>query len=157
MQVHSPDPRFTVSARAGENFRLAVRIAAVFVGFLWLIELSNALLGLGPPELGVRPREPEGLVGILLAPMLHAGFEHLVANTGPLAIGLVVMLHLYPSSVRWVLPSIWLGPGIAVWLFARGGNHLGASGLVYGLVAYVLVGGLLRRDRRAIAASMAMC
>ena len=55
---------------------------------------------------------------------------------------------------RVVLPAIWLGPGIAVWLFARGGVHVGASGLIYGLAAYVFAAGLIRRDRRAIAASL---
>ena len=50
-----------------------------------------------------------------------------------------------------------LGPGLAVWLFARGGVHVGASGLVYGLVSYIFVAGLLRRDRRAIATSLLVC
>jgi membrane associated rhomboid family serine protease len=53
-----------------------------------------------------------------------------------------------------VLPAIYLGPGVAVWLFAREGIHVGASGLVYGLVSYIFVAGLIRRDRRAIAASL---
>jgi len=52
------------------------------------------------------------------------------------------------------LSAVYLGPGIAVWLFARDGNHVGASGLVYGLVTYIFVAGLIRRDRRAIAASL---
>ena len=52
------------------------------------------------------------------------------------------------------IPAVYLGSGIAVWLFARDGNHVGASGLVYGLVSYVFVAGLIRRDRRAIAASL---
>jgi hypothetical protein len=64
------------------------------------------------------------------------------------------MLHLYPTAALRVLPAIYLGPGIAVWLFGRDGIHVGASGLVYGLFAYVFVAGLIRRDRRAIAASL---
>jgi membrane associated rhomboid family serine protease len=52
------------------------------------------------------------------------------------------------------LPPIWLGPGVAVWLLGRDSVHLGASGLIYGLASYVLVAGLLRRDRRAVAASL---
>jgi membrane associated rhomboid family serine protease len=53
-----------------------------------------------------------------------------------------------------VLPAIYFGPGIAVWLFAAGSSHLGASGLVYGFVSYIFVAGLVRRDRRAIAAAL---
>jgi membrane associated rhomboid family serine protease len=56
-----------------------------------------------------------------------------------------------------VLPAVYLGSGIAVWLFARGSSHVGASGLVYGLVSYIFVAGLIRRDRRAIAASLLVC
>ena len=67
------------------------------------------------------------------------------------------MLYLYPRSALRVLPAVYLGTGIAVWLFARGSSHIGASGLVYGLVAYVFVAGLIRRDRRAIAASLLVC
>jgi membrane associated rhomboid family serine protease len=64
------------------------------------------------------------------------------------------MLYLYPQSALRVLPGVYLGTGLVVWLFGRGAVHLGASGLVYGLVSYVFVAGLLRRDRRAIAASL---
>jgi membrane associated rhomboid family serine protease len=67
------------------------------------------------------------------------------------------MLHLYPRSAVSVLPAVYLGPGIAVWLFGRASVHLGASGLVYGLVSYIFVAGLIRRDRRAIAACLLVC
>jgi membrane associated rhomboid family serine protease len=154
MHVHAPDSAYTSSARAHANFRLAVKIAAGLVALLWLIQLSGWALGVGPGDLGVRPREPAGLWGVLFAPLLHDGFEHLLANTPPLLVMGVAMLYLYPAASPKVLPAIWLGPGIAVWLLARGGVHVGASGLVYGLLAYVFVAGLIRRDRRAIAASM---
>ena len=74
--------------------------------------------------------------------------DHLIANSLPLAILGTVMLHLYPRSSRSVLPSVYLLPGIAVWLFARDGVHVGASGLVYGLVSYIFLAGIIRRDKR---------
>ena len=95
--------------------------------------------------------------GILFAPLVHDGFPHLLANTPPLLVLGTAMLYLYPTAAPKVLPAIWLGPGIAVWLLARGGVHIGASGLVYGLVSYIFVAGLIRRDRRAIAASLLVC
>ena len=147
-----PDPAYTGSALARANFRLAVRIALAFVGLLWAIALLG--WGLELQRFGVRPREWIGLPGILAAPLLHAGFLHLVANSLPLVVLGTAMLHLYPRAALKVLPLIYLGPGIAVWLFAEGGVHVGASGLVYGLVSYVFVAGLIRRDRRAIAASL---
>jgi len=158
MQFDSPDPAFTSSSRAHANFRLAVRIAIGFVALLWLIQLSNWALELGPGNLGVRPREVAGLPGIFLAPLLHGGFEHLLSNTPPLLVLGTTMLYLYPNSVSKVLPAVYLGPGIAVWLFGgQGSVHVGASGLVYGLASYVFFAGVIRRDRRAIAAALVVC
>ena len=154
MQIHTPDPAYTSSEQARANFRLAARIALSFVALLWLIQLMNWGFDLGLERFGVRPRQLAGLPGILLGPLLHAGFSHLLANSLPLLVLGTVMLHLYPNSALKVIPAVYLGPGVAVWLFARGSDHIGSSGLVYGLVAYVFVAGLIRRDRRAIAASL---
>lgn len=154
MQFHVPDPAFTGSAQARAHFRLAARLGLGFVALLWLIHLMNWAAGMDPTPFGVRPRQLAGALGILLAPLAHSDFAHLVANTAPLAVVGTAMLFLYPSASLRLLPAIYLGPGIAVWLFGRDSTHLGASGLVYGLVAYVFVAGLLRRDRRAIAASL---
>jgi len=152
MEIHLPDPAFTSSRRSHENFRLAVRLALGFVALLWMILLLGQ--GLDLERFGVEPRVWSGLVGIFAAPLLHGGFKHLLDNSIPLVVVGTAMLYLYPKSALRVLPAVYLGPGIAVWLFAKGGIHIGASGLVYGLVAYVFVAGLIRRDRRAIAASM---
>jgi membrane associated rhomboid family serine protease len=157
MQIHIPDPAFASSDRARANFRLAVRIALGFVALIWVIELLNWSLDLEAEDFGVRPRQLAGLPGILFAPLVHGGFAHLIANSPPLLVLGTAMLYLYPSAARTVLPAIYLGPGVAVWIFARGGVHVGASGLVYGLVSYIFVAGLIRRDRRAIAASLLVC
>jgi len=157
MHVHDVDPAFTTVARDRGNFQLALKLSLAFVGLLWLIQLSNWMLGLGPADLGVRPRELAGLLGVIFAPLLHGGPDHLVANTPPLIVAGTTLLYLYPRSAPSVLPAIWLGPGIAVWLLGRSAMHLGASGLVYGLVSYIFFAGLLRRDRRAIGAAMLVC
>jgi membrane associated rhomboid family serine protease len=154
MRIDTPDPSWTASAQARANFRLAVVLALAFVALLWALLAANAALDV--PPLGVRPRTPEGLAGVLVAPLSHAGLGHLAANSAPLVVLLVAMLHLYPQAAPAVLPWLYLGPGIAVWTFGRDALHAGASGLVYGLTAYVFVAGLIRRDRRAIAASLAV-
>jgi len=154
MQIHIPDPAYTGSERARANFRLAARLALGFVALIWLIQLMNWALDLGPEVFGVRPREWTGLIGILFAPLVHGGFVHLIGNSVPLLILGTTLLYLYPNSAIVVLPAVYLGPGIAVWLFARGSIHVGASGLIYGLVSYIFIAGVIRRDRRAIAASL---
>ena len=157
MQIDIPDPAYTSSEQARANFRLAAKIALGFVALLWFIQLLNWGLDLELERFGVRPRQLTGLPGILLAPLLHGRFSHLLANSLPLLVLGTVMLHLYPNSALKVVPAVYLGTGIAVWLFARESIHIGASGLVYGLVTYIFVAGLIRRDKRAIAASLLVC
>jgi membrane associated rhomboid family serine protease len=152
MPVATPDPAYTASPQAHANFGLAVKLALAFVALIWLLQLAN--WALDTPPLGVRPRTLAGLAGILFAPISHVDFGHLVANSAPLVVLLVALLHLYPRSTPVVLPLLYLGPGVAVWLLGRDALHAGASGLVYGLTAHVFVAGLLRRDRRALAASL---
>ena len=152
MQIEHTDPRYTNSERSRANFRLALKTSLGFVALLWLIPLLG--WGLDLQQYGIHPREWIGLPGILVAPLLHADFNHLIANTVPLVVLGTAMFHLYPYAAFRVLPAVYFGPGIIVWAFARGGNHIGASGLIYGLVAYIFVAGLIRHDRRAVAASM---
>jgi membrane associated rhomboid family serine protease len=154
MQFDVPDPAFTGSAQARAHFKLAARLALGFVALLWAIHLMNWAADVDPAPFGIRPRQLAGALGVLTAPLVHADFGHLVANTAPLAVVGTAMLFLYPAAALRVLPAVYLGSGVAVWLLGRDSTHLGASGLVYGLVAYVFVAGLLRRDRRAIAASL---
>ena len=156
MHIQIPDPAYTASAQARAHFRLAVKIALGFVALIWFIDAVQWALDLDPGTYGIRPRRLDGLPGILYGPLVHSGFAHLVANTPPLAVLIATVLFLYPSSSLRVLPAAYLGPGIAVWLLGRDSVHLGASGIVYGLVAYVLGAGLLRRDRRAVAAALAV-
>ena len=136
------------------NFRLALVLAFAFVALIVVLEVTNALVGGGPVELGVRPRTAFGLLGILFAPLLHADFGHVFSNAVPLGVIGTALLYLYPQSARIVLPAVYAGPGVAVWLVGRDSMHLGASGLVYGMFAYVLVAGLIRGDRRALAAAL---
>lgn len=154
MQFDVPDPRHTHSAQSRVALALSIRLALGFVALLWLVHLMNWATDLDPRPFGVEPRQWTGLVGIFAAPLVHSDFGHLIANSLPLAVLASAMLFLYPHSSLRVLPAVYLGPGLAVWLFGRDSVHLGASGLVYGLVSYVFFAGLLRRDRRAIAASL---
>ena len=157
MHLDVPDPAYNAAPGRRADFRLATKLALGFVALLWLVHLMHWGLDLGPEPLGVRPRRIDGLPGILLAPLVHGDFGHLFANSVPLVVLGTMMLYLYPGSSLRVLPAVYVGPGVLVWLFARDSVHFGASGLVYGLAGYLLVAGLLRRDRRAVAASLLVC
>lgn len=136
------------------KFRRAVIISTAFVALLWLIEGCDRLFNLELYRFAVSPREVIGLTGILFAPLLHGGWGHLIANSFTLVILGTVLQFAYPRSARWMLLLTWLGSGLGVWLFAAHSYHIGASGLTYGMMFYIFVSGILRRDRQSIALSM---
>jgi membrane associated rhomboid family serine protease len=154
MALHKPDPRFTQSLKARRNFRLAVKIALVCVGVIWAIFIVDAVFGLRLGRYGLRPGSVSGLTGILAAPLLHANFQHILSNTLPLFISLTATLYLYPRSALRVIPAIWLGSGALAWVIGRPNLHYGASGLIYGLLAFVFFSGLFRRDMRSVSVSL---
>jgi len=154
MQVHATDPAYAASEDSHARFRAAALVSVMFVAALAVVHFASWALGLDLQRFGVHPRDAAGLAGIVVAPLLHGDVAHLASNALPLLLAGTALLYLYPDSSRYVLPAVYLGPGLLVWLFGRDSVHIGASGLVYGIVAYVFVGGILRRDRRAWAASI---
>lgn len=154
MHISKPDPQFIASRRAQRNFSLALKLALWSVLILWMILIIDNVLGLNLARFGLRPRHVSGLVGVFTAPLLHGGFEHLFSNTLPLLISATAILYLYPASAMRVIPVIWMGSGLLAWVIGRESLHFGASGFVYGLLAYVFIGGLLRLDMRSVAVSI---
>ena len=154
MQLDIPDPTHNKSERARGNFRLALKASLCFVTLLWVVALLDWGLEMELTRFGVRPRSLPGLPGVLVAPLLHGDFSHLISNSLPLLVLGTGMLYLYPHSSLKVIPAVYLGPGLAVWLFGRPPLHIGASGLVYGLAIYILISGIIRRDTRAVSAAM---
>jgi membrane associated rhomboid family serine protease len=154
MALGRPDPRFTHSSKAQANFRLALKISLVVLAVLWLVFLLDAILGLRLVRFGLRPGSAAGLWGIMTAPLLHGSLKHIFSNSMPLFVSLTAILYLYPNSSARVIPLIWLGSGLLGWFIGRPSLHFGASGFIYGLLAYVFVSGILRRDMRSISVSM---
>jgi membrane associated rhomboid family serine protease len=136
------------------RFRRALVGVAVFIGLLWVIELLDTGFDLHLSRLGVYPRAWHGLWGVLCAPLIHGSWQHLISNSLVLLVLGVVLLYGYPRSSRSVLMLVWLGSGLGVWLFARDSYHFGASGLAHGLMFFIFVSGILRRDRLSIALSL---
>lgn len=147
------DPQSQARADARRFWRAALASAA-FVALIGWIRMLESWLGHPLTALAVHPREPLGLVGLLTGPLLHGSFEHLVANSLALLVLGTLAGVLYPRAVLRALPLVWLGSGLFVWLVGRDSAHLGASGLTHGLMFFVFLAGVLRRDRAAIAGSM---
>ncbi|GFG75151.1 rhomboid family intramembrane serine protease [Mycobacterium botniense] len=122
-----------------------------FVVLLYVCELIDQLSGHTLDRNGIRPLEVEGLWGIIFAPLLHANWEHLMANTGPaLVLGFLVTLCGLARFV-WATAIVWIGGGFGTWLIGNVGSacgetdHIGASGLIFGWLTFLVVFGFFTR------------
>lgn len=125
-----------------------------FVALLWLLEGLDSLLLGSFDAFGIRPRRTDGLIGIPLAPFLHGGFPHLIANT----LGLVPLGFLVSARRFWHLPFVTvfvtLGAGLLVWFFGAPSVHIGASGVVFGYLGFLLLAGWFERSLGAVVLSV---
>ena len=124
----------------------AAIVVGAFTALLYLIEAVDAIVPANLDNLGIEPRTVGGLDGILWAPLLHAGWSHLFANT--LAILVFGFLAMANGIGQWVAVTvtIWLTSGIGVWLTGADGVTVGASGIAFGWLAFLLVRGLFNRS-----------
>jgi len=122
-----------------------------FVGVIWALFLVSLVTPL--QQYGLRPRTLPGLLGILTMPFLHANLRHIVGNTIPLIVLLFLLAGSRAKSWRIVAEITLLG-GAILWVVGRSAIHIGASGLVSGLITFLILGGVF--ERRFLPAVVAM-
>jgi membrane associated rhomboid family serine protease len=132
----------TVPARPG----WAALIMLLLLAGMWMLELLDQLSGNQLDQLGIHAREVDGMPEILTAPFLHAGWDHLMSNSLPfLVLGFLVLLS---GLARWLVSSliIIVISGMTAWLLTPANTIiLGASGLIFGWLTYLLARGLWSR------------
>jgi membrane associated rhomboid family serine protease len=141
-----------------------VLILSGFVLLAWGVELFDLFVLKGGSNLrggldayGIIPRNPIGLRGILFAPFLHHGLGHLISNTLPfITLGWLIMLR---GTSDFFVVSIIAGivGGLGTWIFGSRGIHIGASGVIFGYLGYLLARGYFERSMSAIAMSLFVC
>lgn len=132
------------------KFLDSISLPIKFILILWLIHIVQVVFMLDFGTLGLYPRTSFGLKGILFAPLIHSDWGHIISNTPPLFALSVIIMFFYR---RVAIPSffmIYLLTGLAVWIFGRSVFHIGASGVVYGLVSFVFWNGIFRRNLKSI-------
>jgi membrane associated rhomboid family serine protease len=116
---------------------------------MWLFYWAEHLFRYPFHELGVLPRDPEGLKGILLMPLIHSPkeIEHIVNNSMPAFVLTATLFYFYRAIAMKVFIFIWVMTGVFLWIFAenKGAYHIGMSGVIYGLVAFLFTSGVLRK------------
>ncbi|OBK64934.1 rhomboid family intramembrane serine protease [Mycobacterium sp. 1165178.9] len=127
-----------------------------FVALLYLIELIDQLTRHSLDANGIRPLEADGLWGVIFAPVLHENWQHLMANTVPLLVLGFLMTLAGLSRFVWATAIVWVLGGLGTWLIGNVGSscgptdHIGASGLIFGWLAFLLVFGIFVRRMRDI-------
>lgn len=131
---------------AGTVKSQAVTLAAP-LGVSWLTLGANTVLGGALTRFGVVPRTVDGLRGILFAPFLHGSLAHLVANSVSLLIlGWLVLVFGGRRHFYWVSAAAALGSGLCAWLLGASGSvHIGASGVIFGYLGYLMLSGWFAR------------
>ena len=123
-----------------------VRIPIILVGILFAVHLLQIVTGWPIYYWGIYPRETFGLRGILFSPFIHGDWSHLIWNSFPLAALTIILFYFYPRVARSSLLMIFFITGISVWCFGKENFHIGASGVIYGMLSFVFATGLFRRN-----------
>ena len=120
---------------------------ALLIAIIWVVFVLDRFLPL--EQLGLIPRTFRGLAGIVTMPFLHGDFAHLLGNSIPLAVTLLLLAGSRANS-GGIVVLITLLCGIGLWLFGREALHIGASGLVFGLIAFHVFAGVFERRLQSV-------
>ncbi len=136
-----------------EQIQTPLLILGGFVALIWLIEAVDVFILKGAlDQYGIQPRTLRGLYGIFLAPFLHGGFGHVMANTMPvLVLGMLIMVTRGVKEFWKATAVIVIIGGLGTWLTgATGSVHIGASGIIFGYFGFLLVITYFERNCRNV-------
>ena len=127
----------------------------IVVSVPWMVYAADWVVPVDLRLYGLRPRHLDGLWGMLCAPLLHANYGHLIANTGALFVLLMVSLAFSRRLTAVAVGVIILLSGVLVWVFGQSNTiHIGASSIIFGLIGFLICIGVFRREWWALAVSV---
>ncbi|SEA12632.1 Membrane associated serine protease, rhomboid family [Porphyromonadaceae bacterium NLAE-zl-C104] len=136
--------------------QLALLPAIVWVVLIWLAFIVDytGLFAWDFSRLGILPGVADGLIGIIFSPFIHSSFSHLLSNTLPLLILIWFLFYFYSKIAFGAFICLWLSSGFLTWIIGRGSYHVGASGLVFGLLFFLFFSGIFRKYIPLVAVSL---
>lgn len=137
-----------------DKLNRAAYFPVMFVIALWTIHLLKALDIMNIDHYGVMPRTISGLRGIFFTPLIHGDFNHIFNNSIPLLILGTGLFYFYSDLAPRIIFWIWIMSGLGIWLIGREAYHIGASGIVYGLAAFLFFSGIFRNIIRLVAMAL---
>lgn len=132
----------------------AAKWPLILLMVMWILQILKSVLGLDMGTYGILPRYVSGLKGIIASPFIHGSYGHLINNSVPFLVGATIITYFYRRIALSAILLIWLLTGALVWVFAKPAFHIGASGVVYGMISFIFWAGLFNRDRQSIVLSL---
>jgi membrane associated rhomboid family serine protease len=135
-----------------KDFLQRIQVPIFFVVSLWVIHAIKVVFDANFEQYGIMPHTIDGLRGIFLAPLIHSNWEHLAANSAPMLVTTVLLMVFYPSIAFRAFVMIYLLTGLMVWTLPMriDSLHIGASGVVFGLVSFLFWTGVFRRSSKSV-------
>lgn len=128
---------------------------ALFLFLMWMVHFSLLVFEVQDAyKFGVFPHTIKGLKGILFYPLIHGGWGHLFSNSVPVFVLGAGLFYFYKSIAYRTFFGVYFFSGILLWIIGRNSYHVGASGIVYGLVSFLFISGLLRKQANLMAFSL---
>lgn len=125
---------------------------------MWAVHILNLIIPIDFRVYGIHPRQLNSLYGIITMPFLHGNFTHLIANTSTLIILLIISLAYSRKQTINAAIIICIVGGGFVWFLGRANSvHIGASGLIFGLIGFLMFVGLFRREWITLFFSLIIC
>ena len=137
-----------------KQFYLSLVFPVLFLFLIWFVKFIEFGLETDFVQLGIYPLKSKGLIGIITAPFIHADINHLFDNSIPVFFLSLALFYFYREVAYRVFIFSWISTGILVWFVGREAYHIGASGLIYSLAAFLLVSGILKKNRNLLAISL---
>lgn len=135
------------AVRAADSGTSGLKVLGYLVGLMWVSEVVDTLLGNRLDLYGIQARDSDGLLGIVTAPFLHAGFGHLMSNTVPLLMLGAIIAAAGAARLLAVTAIVAVVSGLGTWLLSPPATiTVGASGLVFGYATYLMVRGVFNRS-----------
>jgi membrane associated rhomboid family serine protease len=149
--------RYHPGAYTEDQFLLEKRVVnhALFVSLfllvvLWFVKIFEVEFDHDFASWGIYPLSIKGLRGILFGPLIHANFEHLIANSFSIFILTFSLFFFYRHSAYLIFGLIYFSAGLSVWFVGRDSLHIGASGVIYGLAAFLFLSGVISYNARLL-------
>lgn len=140
-----------------KNFKYytgVVGFPILFVLIIWITFWFDMKFNLNLKSYGIYPRSIKGLIGVLFSPFVHSSLEHLVNNSIPLFI-LSSFIFFFYKKLSWRIITLGiLFSGIITWIIGRNSFHIGASGLIYVLMSFILFKGIFSKNFNLMALSL---